>query len=118
MPPEEVDIVKSRLIKDDSYYAFVRTITVLVWMLTNAILIAIVLDAAGVDLLSNRSSTNPAGSISGNSEVFLTIILWIVAGMAAFRFIGAVIYLILKEFRPLKWKWRALRENKRMRSQE
>ena len=118
MPPEEVDIVKSRLIKDDSYYAFVRTITVLVWMLTNAILIAIVLDAAGVDLLSNRSSTNPDGSISGNSEVFLTIILWIVAGMAAFRFIGAVIYLILKEFRPLKWKWRALRENKRMRSQE
>lgn len=118
MPPEEVDIVKSRLIKDDSYYAFVRTITVLVWMLTNAILIAIVLDAAGVGLLTNKSSTNSDGSISGNSEVFLTIILWIVAGMAVFRFVGAIIYLILKEFRPLKWKLRALRENKRMRSQE
>ncbi|KAF6072685.1 Chitin synthase family protein [Candida albicans] len=106
--------------KDDlAYYAFIRTITVLVWMLTNAILIAIVLEAGGVDILSGNKSgqTNADGSISGNSQVFLTIILWIVAGLALFRFIGAFLFLIFKSFRPLKWKLRAKRENKRNRNQ-
>lgn len=99
-PPLEVNNKKR---KDDSYYAFIRTVTVLVWMLTNAILIAIVLEAGGVDTLTSSDST----SISGNSEIFLTIILWIVAGLAAFRFIGSSVYLILKVFRPLKWRIRA-----------
>lgn len=99
-PPLEVNNKKR---KDDSYYAFVRTVTVLVWMLTNAILIAIVLEAGGVDTLTSSDST----SISGNSEIFLTIILWIVAGLAAFRFLGSSVYLILKVFRPLKWRIRA-----------
>ncbi|CAI5758352.1 unnamed protein product [Candida verbasci] len=95
--------------KDDSYYAFVRTLTVLVWMLTNAILIVIVLNVAGLDVFTNKQEVNSDGSISGNSEIFLTIILWIVAGLAAFRFIGSFLFLVFKNFRPLKWK---LRERK------
>ena len=103
IPPQIIpsNVKKS---KDDSYYAFIRTITVLVWMLTNAILIAIVLEAGGVDIISNKNSTNADGSISGNSQIFLTIILWIVAGLALFRFLGALLFLIFKGFRPLKWK--------------
>ncbi|KAL6450681.1 CHS2 Chitin synthase 2 [Candida maltosa Xu316] len=115
MEPESKIASNSQKSKDDAYYAFIRTITVLVWMLTNAILIAIVLEAGGVDILSNKAngSTNADGSISGNSQIFLTIILWIVAGLALFRFIGAFLFLVFKGFRPLKWKWRARREKKR-----
>lgn len=102
LPPPPLELNNKKK-KDDSYYAFIRTVTVLVWMLTNAILIAIVLEAGGVDTLVSSDST----SISGNSEIFLSIILWIVAGLAAFRFIGSSTYLILKVFRPLKWKIRA-----------
>ncbi|RCK54864.1 Chitin synthase 2 [Candida viswanathii] len=103
--------------KDDSYYAFVRTITVLVWMLTNAILIAIVLESAGVDIISNsKDKMNADGSISGNSQVFLTIILWIVAGLALFRFIGAFLFLVFKGFRPLKWKLKERKNRKKNKS--
>ncbi|CUM65424.1 uncharacterized protein PRCAT00003062001 [Priceomyces carsonii] len=94
--------------KDDAYYAFVRTVTVLVWLLTNVILIAIVLETFGVSTLANDSLSleNKDGSIGGNSTVFLTVILWVVAGLAAFRFIGSTLYMIFKVFRPLKWRLR------------
>ncbi|ODV76766.1 glycosyltransferase family 2 protein [Suhomyces tanzawaensis NRRL Y-17324] len=98
--------------KDDAYYAFVRTITVLVWMLTNAILLVIVLEAGGLDTLTKKPSVNPDGSIRANSEVFLTIILWIVAGLALFRFLGCVLFLIFKAFRPIKWRFLARKESK------
>jgi chitin synthase len=100
--------------KDDAYYAFIRTMTVLIWMLTNAILIAIVLEAAGLDKFTKKKAENADGSIAGNSEIFLSIILWIVAGLAAFRFVGCVLYLIFKAFRPIKWKWIARRQLKKV----
>lgn len=105
LPPPPVNM-NSKKEKDDSYYAFIRTVTVLIWMLTNAILIAVVLEIGGVSQLTNKSTTNADNSISGNSQVFLTIILWIVAVLALFRFIGSSLYLIFKVFRPLKWKLR------------
>ncbi|KAK6205333.1 chitin synthase-domain-containing protein [Scheffersomyces amazonensis] len=96
--------------KDDSYYALVRTITVLIWMFSNAILIAIVLQAGGV--LTGPYNTNAnSGALSANSQVFLSIILWIVAGLALFRFLGSVFYLLFKAFRPLKWKIRGDKGN-------
>lgn len=103
LEPARVNIKKA---KDDSYYAFVRTITVLVWIVTNATLVAVVLDIGGIDLLTNTVAENKDGSIVGNSQVFLTIILWIVAGLAAFRFCGCVLYLMLKTMRPVKWWFR------------
>ncbi|RLV93858.1 Chitin synthase 2 [Spathaspora sp. JA1] len=109
MEPEPAPINKKKL-KDDAYYAFIRTMTVLVWMLTNGILIMIVLETAGVDTFTGDSQISADGSIQGNSRTFLTIILWIVAGLAMFRFLGAFLFLVFKGFRPLKWKWRARKE--------
>ncbi|KAI5953229.1 hypothetical protein KGF54_002600 [Candida jiufengensis] len=101
---QQTELTNLQKLKDDSYYPFIRTITVLIWMLTNAILIAIVLESGGVDILTKHTSINPDGSINGNSEIFLTIILWIVAGLAVFRFFGCILYLISNGIRPLKWK--------------
>ncbi|CAN3371722.1 hypothetical protein DIURU_002935 [Diutina rugosa] len=112
--PPHVEQVVDKKKRDDAYYAFVRTMTVLVWMLTNGILIAIVLRTAGVDVFYGTATTlNKDGSLGGNTTVFLTVILWIVAGLAAFRFIGCVLYLLIKIFRPITWKWIARREMKR-----
>lgn len=103
VPPEPVEPVNTRKKRDDAYYALVRTITVLVWMLSNAILIAIVLEAGGITTLIGKKKND---ALTGNSDVFLSIILWTVAALAAFRFTGSVLFLLFKFFRPLKWKMR------------
>ncbi|KAI5959468.1 uncharacterized protein KGF55_005296 [Candida pseudojiufengensis] len=113
---EKKPIINHKL-KDDSYYAFIRTITVLIWMLTNSILILIVLENGGINILTNHITINKDGSIIANSEIFLTIILWIVAGLAIFRFFGCLIYLIGNGFRPLKWKIKN-RKNKKKQLQK
>lgn len=97
----------------ESYYALLRTITVLVWMLTNAILVVIVLQSGGLTMFTKKNGTNPDGSILGGSNVFLGVILWIVAALALFRFSGAVLYMIFKGFRPIKWR----RANKKAKKQ-
>lgn len=86
---------RSKKSKDDSYYAFIRTVTVLIWMVTNAILVAIVLAAAG--------NANDIWNDSRNATVFLTVILWVVCALAGFRLVGSVLYVLLKMGRPLRW---------------
>lgn len=92
-PPPEVK--PKRQHNDDSYYAFIRTITVLAWMLTNAILVAVVLATGG--------STDSTWDDYRNSTIFLTVILWVVAALAAFRLVGSVLYVLQNMIRPLKW---------------
>lgn len=108
-PPAPV--VQSKKAKDDSYYAFIRTVTILVWMLTNGILIIVILNAAGMDTFTGVN--NSQETMNNNAQTFLTVILWIVAGLAAFRFIGSTLYLTFKTFRPIKWRFKARKEIKR-----
>lgn len=93
----QTPLAKTRIKKqeDDSYYALIRSVTVLVWLLTNAILVGVVLAAAG-DL-------SDIWNDSRNATVFLTIILWVVCALAAFRLGGSVLYIIFKMGRPLRW---------------
>lgn len=100
--PPKMKMVRS-VARDDNYYALIRTCTVLVWLFTNLILICIVLEIGGVDKIFRSNEFN---YISPNSSVFLTIILWLVAGLAAYRFFGSVLFLVFKLFRPIKWKLR------------
>lgn len=110
LPPVEIPALTKKQ-KDDSYYAFVRTMTILIWMLTNAILIIIVLDTAGLDTFTGVD--NSQETMNKHAQTFLSIILWIVAGLAAFRFIGCTLYLIFKVFRPLKWRLMARKNIKK-----
>ncbi|KAH3671308.1 hypothetical protein OGAPHI_000531 [Ogataea philodendri] len=92
----EVEAKVNQEEEDAFYFAFIRSMTVLVWMITNFIIIALVTEAGGLYQFTpdDSSSTDylPATRIS----VFLTVILWIVAFMALFRFIGCCAYLISK----------------------
>ena len=106
-------------------------------MFTNFVIIAVVLNTAGlnavsddtsttdnsiVSMLNRRSiestssyiqeltelvvrqttSTNSCGDVGGSgtvrTQIYLTVVLWCVAALAAFRFIGAVLYLIFRLF--------------------
>lgn len=95
IPPVIIKVARVKKNQDDSYYALIRTITVLVWMLTNAILVGVVLAAGG--------NADDIWNDSHNATVFLTIILWVVCGLAAFRLVGSVLYILKKMVRPIKW---------------
>lgn len=75
--------------KNKDYYAFVRSLVVGFWMGTNCCLVAVVLSMDGFtkDQTLNNSGTK-------RSEIFLSVILWLVTFLAAFRFVGCTVYLI------------------------
>jgi chitin synthase len=75
--------------KQKDTYANFRTNLLLVWSLSNALLAGLIL------------SGNPEGAFTkgGNKQsVYMLVILVMVAGMAAFRFICATLYLIIRLF--------------------
>src|SRR5204863_1534129 len=77
-----------------------RTYVVLVWMFTNAALVAIVLNAGGLQRLNVASSSTVAKVATNDSEesgtvkVYLFVVLWSVAALSGFKFIGAMWYKI------------------------
>jgi chitin synthase len=64
----------------EDYYREIRTRVVLVWMICNVLLAMIMIQVFGVD--------------NTNKNIYLKIILWSVAGLAAFRALGSTAYLI------------------------
>lgn len=87
-------------VSNEDYYAFIRSMTVLVWMISNFIIIAIVLETGGIDQFSKSSQTQTQRN--NRSRTFLTVILWLVAFMALFRFIGCCLYLWQRFFNKFK----------------
>lgn len=85
---------------NEDYYAFIRSMTVLVWMFSNFVIIALVLETGGFNQF--ETDTGLAGSKRHRAEIYLTVILWMVAFMALFRFIGCVFYLIGRLARSMR----------------
>ncbi|KAF9900434.1 Chitin synthase, class 1, partial [Lobosporangium transversale] len=71
--------------KQEDYYREIRTRVLLAWIMSNAFLVALVTSAA-------------FGDFTRNSTTYLGIVLWSVAGLAFFRFVGSVTYMILRLF--------------------
>lgn len=80
---------------NEDYYAFIRSMTVLIWMVSNFIIVALVLRTGGLDQFGGAS-------VETRETVFLTVILWLVAFMALFRFIGCTLYLIQRFLRSFR----------------
>ncbi|KAA8905995.1 chitin synthase-domain-containing protein [Sphaerosporella brunnea] len=89
-------LAKEKEEKQEAYYAGVRSGVVLSWMFTNFALAAAILNSAGLDRLT---SGNEALIEAQRSKIYLAIILWTVAALSAFRFLGASWFLILRLFR-------------------
>ncbi|CAK9437506.1 chitin synthase I [Lodderomyces beijingensis] len=95
-PPPEKVLVKNA----EDYYAFIRSMTVLIWMFSNFIIIALVLETGGFNQFNPEGETTTLRS--NRSEIFLTVILWTVAFMALFRFLGCIYYLLSRMGRRMR----------------
>jgi chitin synthase len=85
--------------KKMDYYRGVRTGVVLIWMIMNFALAAVVLSAGGMDKITPGGSTDAEDQATERSNIYMSIVLWSVAGLSAFKFIGAMWFLIVRLFR-------------------
>ncbi|KAI9749174.1 MAG: Chitin synthase, class 1 [Lichina confinis] len=84
--------------KQEDYYKGFRSAVVLVWMFCNFALAAVVLSAAGLERVSVDEDVEQSET-DRRANIFMAVVLWSVAGLSAFRFIGAVWFLIIRAFR-------------------
>lgn len=89
-PPEKRDISASE--KQEDYYKGFRSSVVLLWLICNFGLCATVLSTAGLERITTTSSAEKSG-------IYLAVVLWSVAGLSAFKFIGAMWFLVVRMFR-------------------
>lgn len=90
-PPEKR--VMSASEKQEDYYKGFRSWVVLFWIICNFGLVAVVLSTAGLERIS--ASTDD----SAKSTIYMAVVLWSVAGLSAFKFLGAMWFLIVRMFR-------------------
>ena len=90
-PPEKREMSASE--KQEDYYKAFRSRVVLVWLICNFALVSVVLSTAGLERIT--ASTND----STKSTIYMAVVLWSVAGLSAFKFIGAMWFLIVRMFR-------------------
>lgn len=89
-PPEKRTMSASEIQED--YYKGFRSRVVLFWIICNFGLVAVVLSTAGLERVSTVEDTK-------KSTIYLAVVLWSVAGLSAFKFIGAMWFLIVRMFR-------------------
>jgi chitin synthase len=78
--------------KQEDYYKGFRSIVVLFWIVCNFGLVAVVLETAGLDLITASTTTS-------RSTIYMAVVLWSVAGLSLFKFVGATWFLIVRMFR-------------------
>lgn len=94
--PPETDAPLSKKESDEAYYRTFRSYVVLAWMFCNAALVAVILKSGGLERLSvkKQEEVSADGSASSVVKAYLLVVLWSVAGLSAFKFVGAMWYLI------------------------
>lgn len=92
-PPEKT---VSEQTKHEDYYKGFRSAVVLAWMFCNLALAAIVLNAGGMQRVSGSNSDTAEEK---RSTIYMGVVLYSVAVLAAVRFIGACWYLVVRLFR-------------------
>ena len=89
---KEVKVVSEAEHQED-YYKGVRSAVVLVWMFCNLALAAVVLSAGG---LGSVKVGQDKDSGVQRSTIYMAVVLWSVAALSLFRFIGAVWFLVVR----------------------
>lgn len=96
-PPKEVMIISDED-KQADYYKGFRSSVVLAWVFCNFALGAVVLSAAGLDTFDDKSkrSSTEESTQTHRSMIYMKVVLWSVAGLSMFKFIGAMWYLVVR----------------------
>jgi chitin synthase len=86
--------------KQEDYYKGFRSIVVLAWMFTNLALCAVILNTGGAQVIINPSEqpdiAKQEEERNQRAKIYLFVTLWAVAGLAGFRFLGAMWFLIVR----------------------
>jgi chitin synthase len=80
--------------KQEDYYKGFRSIVVLTWMFMNLALCAVVLQTGGLQVTVDPAKQ--ADEQNQKARIYLSVVLWSVAGLSLFRFIGAMWFLIVR----------------------
>ena len=101
--------------KKTGYYANVRSLVIIFWVITNFIIVAVVLETGGIaDYIAMKSiSTDDTLETAKKAEIplmtskasiYFNVILWLVALSALIRFIGCSIYMIVRFFKKVTFR--------------
>jgi chitin synthase len=85
--------------KQMDYYRGVRTGVVLIWMITNFALAAVVLSSAGLERITPGDEQDLENQQTERSNIYMAVVLWSVAALSSFKFLGAMWFLIVRLFR-------------------
>lgn len=89
--------------KQQDYYRGVRTVVVLIWMISNFALIAVVLSAAGLEKIGTSSKTTDQDAAeeaeTTRTTIYMAVVLYSVAALSGFKFLGAMWFLVVRMFR-------------------
>jgi chitin synthase len=96
-PPEKREMSASE--KQEDYYKGFRSSVVIFWLVCNFGLCAVVLSTAGLERVDTTDTTTNTSVVSKKSTIYLAVVLWSVAGLSAFKFLGAMWFLIVRMFR-------------------
>jgi len=97
-PPKEKPNISEEDRQADYYKGF-RSAVVLAWVFCNFALGAVVLSAAGLETFDNTSSTNSTNQDKTQTErsmIYMEVVLWSVAALSMFKFIGAMWFLVVR----------------------
>lgn len=89
--PKEVKNITPEERQEDYYKGF-RSAVVLAWMIMNFALAAVVLSTAGLE----RVEVGKEKEDTQRSTIYMAVVLWSVAALSAFRFCGAVWFLVVR----------------------
>ena len=95
--PKEIRVVSEQEHQEDYYKGF-RSAVVLVWMFCNFALAAVVLATAGLEKVNVGGQTSQVDT--QRSTIYMAVVLWSVAGLSAFRFCGAMWFLVVRLVSP------------------
>lgn len=88
--------------KQEDYYKGFRSRVVLLWVVCNFALVAVVLSAGGLARITTTTDTTTDTTDSTSTTkttIYLAVVLWSVAGLSLFKFVGAMWFLIVRMFR-------------------
>lgn len=81
--------------KQEDYYKGFRSRVVIFWLVCNFALVAAVMSTGGVERLTSNSDDDE----DQKATIYMAVVLYSVAGLSAFKFIGACWFLIVRMFR-------------------
>jgi chitin synthase len=83
-----------------AYYASVRSGIVMAWIFTNLALCTLVLQTSSIQVFT-KSNEDPTQKKADTAKIYLSVVLWSVAGLSAFRFVGSMWFLIRRKVSSL-----------------